>query len=399
MKYRSEEHVHHPGCINDIFDGSVYLKLVTTQVVVDGKELPHVYFSDPRDIALGLSTDGFSPFRRRKRTAWPLIIFNYNLPPELRFSKEYMMCLGVIPGPKKPKDIDSFLRPAVEELLKLACGVRAFDVLLGTLFALHAFLIIIFGDIPAMSMVMKMKGHNGFSPCRACKITGVRIPGALSTVSYVPLDRSRHPNAQDSCYIKCYDAYDLPLRTHSEMLAQGREVQLAATTTESNRLSKAYGVKGLPILSYLTSVSLPRSFPYDFMHLLWENVIPNLVLLWTGDFKGVDEGCESYKLRKVVWEAVGEATATAGTTIPHVFCSRPPNIVRDRSSYTADSWSFWALYLGPILLHRKFAKPKYYDHFVALVKLLHICLQFELSEDDIKTLRDGFVAWVQKYEK
>jgi hypothetical protein len=308
--------------------------------------------------------------------------------------------LGIIPGPKKPKDADSFLWPAVEELLKLALGVRAFDVLLSSLFALHAYIIVASGDIPAISMLMKIKGHNGFSPCRACKITGVRVPGSRGTTYYVPLDRSKHPDVRNSTSAtKRYDADNLPLRTHSEMLAQGREVQLAATTADSERLSKRYGIKGVPLLSYLSSLSFPTSFPYDFMHLIWENLIPNLVSLWTGDFKGMDQGRESYELGNGVWEAIGEATAASGATVPSAFCARPPNIAGDRSSCTADSWSFWALYLGPILLHRKFSKWKYYDHFVDLVKLLHICLQFELSKDDIKTLRHGFKMWVQKYEE
>jgi hypothetical protein len=65
----------------------------------------------------------------------------------------------------------------------------------------------------------------------------------------------------------------------------------------------------------------------------------------------------------------------------------------------ADTWSFWTLYLGPVLLHNKFTKRPYYDHFIDLVKLTHICPQFEISKDDIKTLRIRFQNWVEKYEK
>jgi hypothetical protein len=215
MRYRSE-YVHSPETNRDILDRSVYRNLLKRRVVVDGKKMPHRYFSDPRDIALGLSTDGFAPFRCRTMTAWPLIVFIYNLPPELRFLKEYILCLGVVPG--KPKDMDSFLWPAVEELLKLAVGVRAFDVIQSTIFSLHAYPIIASGDIPAISMVMNMKGHNGFSPCQACKITGVLMG---TKTYYVPLDRSKHPDVRhSSSAIKKYDPLNLPLRTQLEMLAQ-----------------------------------------------------------------------------------------------------------------------------------------------------------------------------------
>ena len=67
------------------------------------------------------------------------------------------------------------------------------------------------------------------------------------------------------------------------------------------------------------------------MHLIWENLIPNLVLLWTGGFNGLDEGSGEYQFEKGVWEAIGMATAAAGSTIPSAFGAQPPNpaTVRD----------------------------------------------------------------------
>lgn len=117
-------------------------------------------------------------------------MFNYNLPPEVHFWLHHTICLGVIPGPKKPKDFDSFLWPVVKELLELAKGVKAYDVLTSEVFALQAYLILIFGDMPAVSMVMCMKGHNGLFPCCMCMVRGLQIPGANSTTHYVPLERS-----------------------------------------------------------------------------------------------------------------------------------------------------------------------------------------------------------------
>ena len=88
-----------------------------------------VLFSDPRDVALGFSTDGFGPFKQRNKTAWPLIIFNYNIPSKERFQKKHIIFLGTIPGPKKPANMDFFLWPMVQELLQLAIGVSAFDAI------------------------------------------------------------------------------------------------------------------------------------------------------------------------------------------------------------------------------------------------------------------------------
>jgi hypothetical protein len=102
-------------------------------------------------------------------------------------------------------------------------------------------------------------------------------------------------------------------------------VRDASSKAQKDRLSKVYGIKGVSVLSNLKSLSFPLSFPYDFMHLIWENLIPNLVLLWTGGFKNLDEGVGEYQFLPKVWDAIGAATAGAGATIPSVFGAQAPN--------------------------------------------------------------------------
>ncbi|KAI0669694.1 hypothetical protein C8Q78DRAFT_1193260 [Trametes maxima] len=135
------------------------------------------------------------------------------------------------------------------------------------------------------------------------------------------------------------------------------------------------------------------------MHLIWENLIPNLLKLWTGKFKGLDVGTGCYELPKTVWEAIGEATARSGDTVPASFGPRLGNIAQDRSACTADAYSVWTLYLSPVLLRSQFLHQRYYNHFVTLIELLNLCLQFELSKADIQKIRDGFCVWVEQYEK
>jgi Transposase family tnp2 len=160
----------------DIFNGLHYRSLLGERVVVGDQTLPHNYFSDRRDIALGFATDGFAPFKKRKHTTWILLIFNYNLPPDQCFQKDNILCAGIIPGPKKPWDADSFIYPLVQELLELVVGVSTYDALSHSLFALHAYVIAGFGDIPTVSMLIHMKGHNSLCPCRMCEIRGICIP-------------------------------------------------------------------------------------------------------------------------------------------------------------------------------------------------------------------------------
>ncbi|THU96633.1 hypothetical protein K435DRAFT_819415 [Dendrothele bispora CBS 962.96] len=266
------------------------------------------------------------------------------------------------------------------------------------MFRMHAYLIRMFGDIPAVTMIMRMIGHNGYSPCRMCKITGLRVPGGGTTL-YVPLNRSSHPSVQGVVdAIEIYNPKNLPLRTHDEMYEQAKFVEEASSEAEANRRSRDTGIKGSSVLYHIHSLKFPDSFPYNFMHLIWENLIKNLIKLWTADFKGMDSGTGSYELQKSVWEAIGEATVSAGSTMPSIYGPRLPDISKDGAYLSAEMISFWTLYLGPILLHSKFADQRYYDHFIPLVRLLNICLQFEISNDEVDQLENGFATWVNDYE-
>jgi hypothetical protein len=135
------------------------------------------------------------------------------------------------------------------------------------------------------------------------------------------------------------------------------------------------------------------------MHLVFENTITNLILLWTGQFKGLNQGTGDYELVPDVWQAIGEATANAGSTIPSTYTARPQNIALDKAAVTADARSFWAQYIGPVLLRGRFRKRMYYDHFLKLVKLIQLCLQFEITKEELEEIQTGFIEWVETYEK
>ena len=355
------------------------------------RTIPFFYFSDERDIALGLSTDGFAPFKRRDKTCWPIILFNYNLPPEIRFQKKYCIHIATVPGPKKPWDWDSFCWPLVQELIQLELGVKTFDAISQTFFLLHAYLILVFGDIPAVALVMRMKGQNGIKPCRICNIKGVRFQ---SRTNYVPLRRDKIPGARPPRYLSS----DLPIRSHEEMMNQARDIEMAPNKATYERLAKEYGIKGIPVLGSLSSISFPSSFPFDFMHLIWENLIPNLIEFWTGNFKDLDHEDEDYYIEPRIWDEIGAATAACKATIPAVFGAPVPNIATNQSPMSAEMYANWTLFIAPIVLRGRFKSARYYRHFMRLVEVLKLCLAFEITEEMVDQIDKGFQLWVEDYE-
>ena len=388
MQYRAQ-YKHKPGVFGDVFDGENYRRLQNTPITVhgevlkgdSGEPLGTKYFEDNRDVALGLSTDGFTV---HGFTFWPLIIFLYNLPPTIRFHLQNIFALGIIPG--KPVLTDTFLWPFLQELKKLALGVTAFDILSSRNFLLRAFLILIFGDIPAIAMLMLMKGHNGICPCRACPITATPLRRGNRVTYYVVSTFGDN-------------AAWRTLRNHPTMMQQAKEVEDAPTKARAEALAKDYGIKGKSVLSDIDSIRFPSSFPYDFMHLVWEGVVPTLIKLWTGDFKGIDEGKEKYQIDPKEWRQVGSETAASGKTIPSSFGPHLPNIADSLSNITADMWSFWVLFVGPVVLQNRFRHPKYFKHFVELVSLISLCLQREISREEVDKLEEGFEKWVEGYQK
>lgn len=388
MQYRAQ-YKHEAGVVGDVFDGENYQCLQDSHITVHGEVLKDSngmakgtkYFEDSRDVALGLSTDGFTV---HGFTFWPLIIFLYNLPPTIRFLLENIFALGIIPG--KPVLMDTFLWPFLQELWKLALGVTAFDILSSQSFILRAFLILIFGDIPAIAMLMRMKGHNGISPCRACPIIATPLRRGNRATYYVVSTFGDNAEWQT-------------LRNHQAMVQQAEEVENAPTKKQAEILAKNYGIKGKSILLSIDSIRFPSSFPYDIMHLVWEGIVWTLIQLWTGDFKGIDEGKEEYQIDPKEWKKIGSETAASAKTIPSSFGPHLPNIADSLSNISADMRSFWVLFIGPVVLQNRFQHAKYFKHFINLVSLINICLQRKISQEEIDKLERGFEAWVKGYQE
>ncbi|XP_042413231.1 uncharacterized protein LOC122002205 [Zingiber officinale] len=111
------------------------------------------FASDPRNLQLGLATDGFNPFGdlSSRYSCWPVILVNYNLPPLMCMAKENLMLTLLIPGPKQPgNDIDVYLEPLVEDLKELwDIGVETYDAFSKSVFNMKAILMWTINDFPA----------------------------------------------------------------------------------------------------------------------------------------------------------------------------------------------------------------------------------------------------------
>ncbi|XP_015162178.1 uncharacterized protein [Solanum tuberosum] len=116
-------------------------------------ELHPSFAVDPRNVRLGLTSDGFQPFRNSKtsHSIWPVVLIPYNLPPWLCMKQENFILSMLIPGPNGPGDaIDTYLQPLIEELTEWwDVGIETYDASTRKNFKLHASLLWTINDFPA----------------------------------------------------------------------------------------------------------------------------------------------------------------------------------------------------------------------------------------------------------
>ena len=98
------------------------------------------FASEARNVRLGLSSDGFNPFRVMSTTHSKHVLLN-NLPLWLCLKQPLIILCMIIPREKAPgMDIDVYLQPLIKKLSQLWNGVDAFDAHTKTNCKMHGLL-------------------------------------------------------------------------------------------------------------------------------------------------------------------------------------------------------------------------------------------------------------------
>ncbi|KIK25411.1 hypothetical protein PISMIDRAFT_9618 [Pisolithus microcarpus 441] len=101
---------------DDVFCGQAYLDAVTQNKIHND------------DILLMLSIDGAQLYESKESDCWIYIWIVLELSPDHRYKKKHVLPGAIIPGPRKPKIIDSFLFPGLHHLSAVQHeGLRIWD--------------------------------------------------------------------------------------------------------------------------------------------------------------------------------------------------------------------------------------------------------------------------------
>ena len=176
---------------DDILCGTDYLDAVEDGTIQDSDEV------------VMLSIDGAQLFRNKKSDCWIYIWVVLDLAPDERYKLRNILPGGIIPGPKNPKDLDSFLFPGLAHVSAVQKeGLHLWDGLDRTDLTSFIFLLLVLTDAVAAAQVSGAVGHHGKRGCRVfCGLAGRNKPGGphYYPVLLRPLDsdeiRSNHPDA------------------------------------------------------------------------------------------------------------------------------------------------------------------------------------------------------------
>src|SRR5207247_10316200 len=113
-----------PGIISDIYDGKIWKTFPSSLNTPNAARFFEPETAD-RHLRIMINLDWFQPFKSAVYNCGAIYGVICNLPRDVRFKKENMLTLGLLPGPKEVKlhRINHYLALIVDELLEFWDGV------------------------------------------------------------------------------------------------------------------------------------------------------------------------------------------------------------------------------------------------------------------------------------
>jgi hypothetical protein len=236
----------------DVYDGNIWAEF---------QEYDGVPFLADTGIALMLNTDGFQPMKstRPGYSTEGIYLAIMNLPRAIRYLKENMILVGLVPGGRAKTDLQHFTKPLVDEMLEL----WKVDNKLGRRVAI----LCVACDIPAARALGGFSGHTARTegPRRVCTYPADPARKKSTYFGSVGVDGAKGYRPED--------AY--PKRSRTEWVDAGKEWTEAKYNAARERVRKSTGCRysELQRLPYMT----PRMFVVDPFHCIWEGLFRDLL--------------------------------------------------------------------------------------------------------------------------
>ena len=299
------------------------------------------FLSEPGNLTVMMNLDFFQPYKHVQYSMGAIYLTILNLPRGIRSNQENTILVGLIPGPHEPRhDLNSFLEPLVDDLLKLWSGVELNVAAVKCRKQIRCALLCVACDLPAGRKVCGFLGHSAHLGCSRCFKT---FSGAVGTMNYSGFDREnwtcrlgpRH--AQDACSL-------LNIRTKTEL--KKSESDLGCRYT---------------VLLKLPYFDAPRMLIVDPMHNLFLGTAKHFL-------KSMLFG--SNLIQETNFTLIQDRVNSLVT--PSDIGRIPYKIVSGFSSFTADQWKNWVVYYSLLALRGLLPNDilECWRHFVLACRVL-----------------------------
>jgi len=339
--------------LNSIYNGNIWKDFF----LVNKSPLINYSFSKNKySFGYALNVDWFQPYTHTTFSVGVIYLTVLNLPRFLRYKRENIILIGIIPGPHEPKlNINSFLKPLVDEFQDFWTGV---DLTVCTdgqnrTEIVKAAILCVTCDMPAGRKVCGFLGH---SATLGCSKYLKEFPGAAGNKDYSGFDTSEWPK-----------------RTNEGHRDSIFKIKKCKTKTKQKEEAK-YGCRNSCLLE-LPYFDAPRMLCVDPMHNLFLGTGKHMITIWED---------QDY-LRRREFDSIQEFIDSIAILL---------KIASGFSGFKAVQFKNWiTIYSIPVLF--KILPPEHLEcwrHFVLACRIL--CKQ-SLSKADIE-LAHHFYAFVPK---
>lgn len=385
-------HSPHIPVVDDIAMGWDFLG-----AVLDGDIKEH-------DVVLMVSLDGAQLYDSKDSDCWMYIWIIGNLSPDTRYRKLNVLPGSFIPGPKKPKNVDSFLFPGMHHLAAIQReGLAVWDPLSDSHCMAHVYLLFTTADGPGLVYWDGMVGHSGKNGCRLyCGLPGRRKEHGHRYYPALLCPRDRVPEGSNHADI---DAFSLPPGGSSDYLHNLTKIVSSPNQTQWDKMKTKTGLTKPPLilgLNPLRSLGVPLSMTTDIMHLAG-NISDLLISLWRGNMDvgpTDDKSTWDWAILKDedLWASHGREVAAAGSFLPGSYDRKPRNIAEKiNTQYKTWEFQLYTFGIAPILLYG-ILPSKYWSHFCQLVRGFQIVCQHSATHQQLQDAHALLCTWQRNFE-
>ena len=345
IKHRFQRQKQHENNYEDIYDGSIYKKLMS----------PGCILSNSNNLSLTWNVDGMPLFKSSKYSLWPMYFIVNELPYKERILKENSILAGLWFGEVKPS-MNIYLKPIVEELIVLEKqGIEVTSSLVPEPFICKAVLVAGSCDLPAKCLVLNSVQFNGYFGCSKCLQSGktARTNSERGHTHVYPFDRNNPVG---------------PKRTAATHVLDAKKAHKDDTVVN--------GIKGPTWLTRLSHYDIIAGTAVDYMHCTLLGVMKYLLSLWFNS----EHSKEEYYIGRYV-TIVDQRLEQIKP--PSVISRRPRSLSEHMRYYKASELRSFLLYYSlPVLLG--ILPAQYWNRFSLLSVTMYLLLQTSISEEQLQ---------------